>query len=186
MAHIKLIILDFDGTLADTRLANAQAYIAALKEEGVTLTQEEYFERFFGVRCIEFMNELGFNDSESINRIRHRKIELYPNYFDTVKLNTALWDWCQMMRKDGVKVWIASTGHIDNICNVMRYLNIENNVDGILTGDDVANAKPAPDCFLKVMEIVGVTAAETIIFEDSEVGVEAARRSGAAYSIVHI
>lgn len=186
MAHLKLIILDFDGTLADTRLANADAYIAALREEGITLTREEYLEKYYGVRCIEFMHMVGFNDENSISRIRRRKIELYPNYFDSVRLNTPLWEWCQMMRRDGVKVWIASTGHIDNISNVMRHLNIKDGIDGIISGDDVSNPKPAPDCFLKVMDIVGATPQETIIFEDSAVGIEAARRSGAAFSIVHL
>jgi HAD superfamily hydrolase (TIGR01509 family) len=86
-----------------------------------------------------------------------------------------------MMRAMGAKVWIVSTGHINNIRNVMRYLNIESGIDGILSGDDVTVAKPAPDCFLKAMEIEGCTPEETIIFEDSSMGLEAARRSGAAY-----
>ena len=38
-----------------------------------------------------------------------------------------------------------------------------------------------PGCFLKAMEIEGATPDETLIFEDSAVGIEAARRSGAAY-----
>jgi beta-phosphoglucomutase-like phosphatase (HAD superfamily) len=37
MAQLKLILLDFDGTLADTRYANADAYIEALSEVGISL-----------------------------------------------------------------------------------------------------------------------------------------------------
>ena len=54
-------------------------------------------------------------------------------------------------------------------------------MDGILTSDDVERSKPAPDCFLKAMAIEGVTPAETLIFEDSEIGLQAAAASGAAY-----
>ncbi|MBO5732219.1 MAG: HAD-IA family hydrolase [Alistipes sp.] len=181
MAQIKLILLDFDGTLADTRLANAHAYIEALAEVGIELSVEEYLARFFGMRCIEFMRSVGIKDDNSIQALRQRKIELYPNYFSSVRLNEPLWEWCKMMRAMGAKVWIVSTGHINNIRNVMRYLNIESGIDGILSGDDVTVAKPAPDCFLKAMEIEGCTPEETIIFEDSSMGLEAARRSGAAY-----
>ena len=181
MAEIKLIMLDFDGTLVDTRKANARAYIETLGERGIVLSEQEYLKRFFGVRCIEFMQMVGISDPEEIRRLRRRKVELYPKYFDSVVLNEALWGWCQMMRHMGAKVWIVSTGHIDNITNVMRHLNITEGVDGIISGDDVTLPKPNPECFLQAMERTGATPRETIIFEDSTMGLEAAERSGAAY-----
>lgn len=181
MAQIKLILLDFDGTLADTRFANANAYIEALSEVGISLSVEEYLERFFGMRCMEFMRSVGITEPEQIEAIRRRKIELYPKYFASVRLNEPLWAWCKMMREMGAKVWIVSTGHIDNISNVMRYLRIDSGIDGILSGDDIETPKPAPDCFLKAMAIEGATPEECIIFEDSQIGLEAAQRSGAAF-----
>lgn len=59
-------------------------------------------------------------------------------------------------------------------------------VDGILSGLDIPTPKPAPDCFLEAMRREGCTPAETLIFEDSEIGLEAARRSGAAYIRVRL
>lgn len=184
MAEIKLILLDFDGTLVDTRDANAYAYIKTLSEVGIDMSREEYLEKYFGVRCMEFLRMVGVADSAEIDRLRRRKVELYPNYFDNVRLNTALWQWCKMMRSMGAKVWIVSTGHIDNIRNVMRYLRLDNEVDGIISGDDVSRPKPYPDCFIKAMQIEGVSPEETIIFEDSHVGIAAAKSSGAAYVII--
>lgn len=181
MAQIKLILLDFDGTLVDTREANAGAYIEALAEVSIAIDKQEYLDKYFGMRCIEFMRSVGLKSDDEIRAVRRRKIELYPNYFHTVDLNTPLWEWCQMMRCLGVKVWIVSTGHRDNITNVMRYLNISDGVDGIITGDDVERPKPHPDCFLKAMDIVGATPAETIVFEDSIYGLQSAKDSGASY-----
>jgi HAD superfamily hydrolase (TIGR01509 family) len=63
----------------------------------------------------------------------------------------------------------------------MRHLNIMDGIDGIISGDDVTQPKPNPECFLLAMEREGVTPRETIIFEDSAMGLEAAKRSGAAY-----
>ena len=48
------------------------------------------------------------------------------------------------------------------------------------------NSKPAPDCFLEAMRREGCTPQETLIFEDSEIGLEAARRSGASYFVVKL
>jgi HAD superfamily hydrolase (TIGR01509 family) len=68
----------------------------------------------------------------------------------------------------------------------MRHLGIEGMVDGILTSDDVTESKPSPEAFLKAMSIEGVTPAETLIFEDSDVGLAAAKASGAAYFKVEL
>lgn len=178
---IKLVLLDFDGTLADTRIANCRAYIAALAEQGYALTEEEYVTEYFGMRCPEFLRSIGFTDPETIDRIRRRKIELYPTFFDTVRLNRPLWEFCRAFRRQGVKVWIVSTGQPDNIRNAMRYLGLDDGIDGIITSADVAESKPSPECFLLAMQREGVTPSETLIFEDSAVGLEAARRSGASF-----
>lgn len=184
--QLKLILLDFDGTLASTEEANMEAYVLALREEGVELDKEEYKRHYFGMRCPEFLRELGFTDAEDIDRIRRRKIELYPTLFDTVRLNVPLWNFVQDFRAQGGKAWIVSTGQKDNICNVMRHLGIEGKVDGVITSLDVVEPKPSPEAFLKAMEIEGVTPAETLIFEDSLVGLEAAAASGAAYIKVEL
>ena len=179
--QIKLILLDFDGTLASTEDANMGAYLLALREEGIELDTEEYRRRYFGMRCPEFLRELGFTNEEDIDRIRRRKIELYPTLFDSVHLNEPLWNFVQDFRAQGGKAWIVSTGQKENIENVLNYLNIKDKVDGILTSSDVREPKPSPEAFLKAMEIEGVTPAETLIFEDSPVGIAAAKASGAPY-----
>lgn len=188
--EVKLILTDFDGTLVDTRQANALAYVATLQEAGYTLSKEEYLSTYFGMRCVEFLSVYGIQDEAEKERLRRRKIELYPSFFDSVRLNEPLWDFCQQFRQQGGKVWIVSTGSRANIDNVMQHLGIGikgeksgkiGDVDGVVAGQDVAQSKPHPECFLKVMEQEQVTARETLIFEDSTVGLEAAQRSGAAY-----
>ena len=179
--QIKLILLDFDGTLATTEEANMRAYALALKEEGIELDLAEYKCHYFGMRCPEFLRALGITNEEDMDRIRRRKIELYPTLFDSVHLNEPLWNFAQDFRANGGKVWIVSTGQRDNITNAMRYLGIEDKVDGIITSLDVSEPKPSPEAFLKAMEIEGVTPAETLIFEDSFVGLQAAEASGAPY-----
>lgn len=181
---LRLLLVDFDGTLADTRSANAKAYVAALKEFGYQLSEEDYLKKHFGVRCPEFLRSMGVSSPQEIDAIRRRKIELYPTFFSSVRLNDELWNFCSQFRKMGGKVWIVSTGQSDNIRNAMRYLGLEGKVDGVITADDVECHKPAPDAFLKVMQIEGCQREESLIFEDSAVGIEAARRSGAPYIVV--
>lgn len=195
--RIRLLLLDFDGTLADTRRANTLAYVAALGEAGYNLTEEEYAANYFGMRCEEFLTRFGIADPAERERLRLRKIALYPTFFDTVRLNRPLWEFCCQFRREGGRVWVVSTGSRANIDNVMRYLGIGGpetpeseaplgRVDGILSGLDIEHAKPAPDCFLEAMRREGCTPQQTLIFEDSPIGIEAARRSGAGYFVVRL
>ena len=227
-SEIRLLLLDFDGTLADTRRANTLSYVAALGEAGYTLTEEEYAANYFGMRCNEFLTRFGIADPAERERLRLRKIALYPTFFDTVRLNEPLWTFCRQFRAGGGRVWVVSTGSRANIDNVMRHLGIGGpaaeggvsetgfhsggtnpaaeggvsetgfhsggtnpaaplgRVDGILSGADVERPKPAPDCFLEAMRREGCTPRETLIFEDSAIGIEAARRSGASYFVVKL
>ena len=103
-----------------------------------------------------------------------------------MRLNRPLWEFCQQFRAQGGRVWIVSTGSRENIEHVMHHLGIRDGVDGILSGPEIARSKPHPDCFLEAMRREGVTPRETLIFEDSEIGIEAARRSGASYFVVRL
>lgn len=179
--QVRLLLLDFDGTLVDTRRANALAYIETLREVGIEIGEEEYLANYFGMRCNEFMTRMGITDPAERERLRLRKIALYPTYFDTLRLNEPLWHFCQDFRQKGGRVWIVSTGSRANIDNVMRHLHLEGGVDGVFSGLEVEHPKPAPDCFLEVMRREGCSPRETIIFEDSAVGLAAAEASGAAY-----
>lgn len=179
--RIKLLLLDFDGTLANTARANTVSYIEALREESIELTEEVYRRKYFGLRCTEFLRDLGIDDPDRAARIRRRKVEIYPTHFDLVSLNEPLWNFVKDFRHQGGSAWIVSTGHIANISNAMKYLGIESGFDGILSSDDVERSKPAPDCFLKAMRLAGAEPSETLIFEDSEIGLQAAEASGASF-----
>ena len=72
--QLKLILLDFAGTLADTRRANTLAYLQTLREAGYTLTEEEYAARYFGMRCEEFLSRIGLAAAAERERLRLRKI----------------------------------------------------------------------------------------------------------------
>lgn len=178
---IRLILLDFDGTLVDTRYANADAYIATLEEVGIRINREEYLKNWFGMRCNEFMQQMGITDPAERERLRLRKIELYPSYFSSLRLNQPLWDFCQSFRRQGGRVWIVSTGSRANIDNAMAHLGLHEGIDGIFSGLEIERPKPAPDCFLEVMRREGYTPQECLIFEDSKVGLAAAEASGAPY-----
>ena len=64
---------------------------------------------------------------------------------------------------------------------VLRYFGVEDCFEFILTQEDVLSLKPDPECYIKTMNMVGISGERTLIFEDSLSGIDAAISSGAGY-----
>lgn len=180
---IKAIITDFDGTLVDTFEANLRAYQDAFTRVGLKLTSEQY-RAYFGYRFERFMLAVGISDEGIIAQIKELKKEFYPKYFNHLRLNHSLIDLIDTFHKLGGKTAIASTARKENLMNVVNHLGIAKHFDLIFTGADVKQGKPSPEIYTKTMDALGVIPEETLIFEDSQVGIEAATKSKATCFIV--
>lgn len=177
---IKAIITDFDGTLVDTLEANLKAYQEAFYSVGLQLTEEKYRE-CFGYRFDRFMSAMGIFDDSVATKIKEAKKNAYPKYFDCLKPNSPLIELIDSFHKMGGKTAIASTARRENLMNAVNHLGIANSFDLIYAAQDVKQGKPSPEIYLNAMSELNVKPDEVLIFEDSPVGFEAAKASGAKY-----
>lgn len=177
---IKAIITDFDGTLVDTFEANLRAYQDAFYAVGLTLTAEKYRE-CFGYRFDCFMTAMAIKDETTANKIKELKKEAYPKHFQHLRPNDSLIELIASFHQMGGKTAIASTARKENLMNAVNHLGIADHFDLIYAGVDVKQGKPNPEIYLKAMVALGVTPDEVMIFEDSPVGFQAAKASGAKY-----
>lgn len=178
--EIKLLITDFDGTLVDTFQANYHAYRDAFAQVGLSLSEEQYRE-CYGLRFDGFMAKMGITDAEVSQRIRAIKGERYPSHFGLLHANQPLIEFIRMFRRGGGKTAVASTARRKNLTNALTHIGAAEDFDLILAGEDVTHGKPSPEIYVTVMERMGVTPGETLVFEDSPVGLEAARAAGTRY-----
>lgn len=177
---IRAIITDFDGTLVDTFEANFQAYKLAFGNNSLSITRNQY-RVCFGLRFDAFMKQMGIDDDDIKASIKKDKAQAYPKCFETLIPNKTLIAFIRKMKESGVKTAIASTAQKDNLMNVLNYLHLADLFDEIIAGTGVKKGKPDPEIYLKTMEVLGVSPEETLIFEDTEVGLLAAEASGASY-----
>lgn len=175
---IRAIITDFDGTLVDTFEANLRAYQKAYQSVGLDITAEKYRE-CFGYRFERLMLATGVFDERTANAIKEAKKQIYPTFFQYLTPNKALIELISSFHAMGGKTAIASTARRENLMNVVNYLELAPMFDLIHAGVDVKQGKPSPEIYIKTMEALGVQPDEVLIFEDSPVGIEAARASGA-------
>lgn len=174
---IQAIITDFDGTLVDTFEANFKAYQQAFKDVGRELTREQY-KCFFGQRFDDFMRSINVCEESIRHKIRDLKKEYYPSCFGLIKPNTSLLLFIEKFHSFGGKTAIASTASEDNLNNAISYLGFRDSFDVVMSGNNVLKGKPDPEIYLKTIEALGVDNKDTLVFEDSEIGLEAANRSG--------
>ena len=81
----------------------------------------------------------------------------------------------------GMRTCIASTATRENLYGVLRYFLIESYFDIVITGENVSKGKPDPEVYLKAMNLLECEPEEAIVFEDSEVGCEAAENADLNY-----
>ena len=185
MGRIKAIITDFDGTLVNTLISNYLAYREAFESYNYQLSLDEY-KQCYGLRFDEFCDKMNIKQDDR-KPIKELKKKIYPAYFSHLGLNLNLLNFIKAAHiVYGIKTCIASTATRENLYNVLRYFNIEEYYDIIITGENVSKGKPDPEVYLKAINILECEPDEAIVFEDSDVGCDAAENAGLNYIKVKI
>ena len=170
MARYKVIMLDFDGTIARTIPAILHASRKMLNMHGYEVDPVQV-ERNFGLALPEafrcFANNPNIDDATmeqmivEFNTIYKNECEPLIELFDGVA------ETLDTLHKAGVILLIASN-NIRNVLNrLTARLNIDKYFDGIVCADDVVNAKPAPDIALLALERYGAKGSEALVVGDS-------------------
>ncbi len=174
----KCAIFDMDGTLFNTNEVNYFAYQEALKKYNVSIDYDYYCKYCNGRHYKVFIPSLVDNDNKKIEDIHNIKKELYSKYLHKVKMNNHLIEIIKHIKKDYL-IALVTTASNKNTNEILNYTNTYELFDLILTSDDIKKPKPNPEGFIKAIEFLKVKPENCIIFEDSDVGVEAALKTGA-------
>lgn len=176
---MKLAIFDMDGTLYNTNDINYYAYKEALDRYNVNLDYNYYCNYCNGRHYTVFISSMVNNDNEKIEDIHYIKKNAYSKYLDKVIVNEHLFNIINSIKKD-YKIILVTTASKKNTMEILEYTNKKDLFDLILTADDINNPKPDPEGFNKAIEYYNANPKNCIIFEDSDVGIEAALKTGSS------
>jgi len=175
----KLAIFDLDGTLFDTRLVNFHSYRQALSEEGYELSLEFYETECNGKHYKSFFPLIVKNPTEELMESVHiRKKQLYPEFLSKVTVNDHLFQIAGLISPE-YHIAIVTTASRENCLSLLDYFGKKEMFELIIAQEDVTKTKPDPEGLLKAMCHFGITKENTIVFEDSDTGIKAAKQSGA-------
>lgn len=174
----KLAIYDLDGTLFNTDNVNYFAYRKALQYYGYTIEKEYFVRECNGRHYSEFLPKI-ISEKSIIDKVHKLKKELYHTYLDKAILNVHLFQIIKLI-KDEYYTAIVTTASRKNCEEILDYFEVKNLFDNIIAQEDVVNVKPNPEGFIKAMKFFNIQPKSTVIYEDSQVGIEAAIKSGAS------
>lgn len=173
-------IFDCDGTLADSMPPHFMAWRKAFEEHDANFDFTwELFYTLAGTGLHESVRLLNrrFRDTldpDAVVRTQSRYLDETFQYMRPIE------PVVQLARELAQKhpVAVASGGGREHVMATLKAIGLEHFFRVIVTQEDVARSKPAPDAFLKAAELMGVPPEQCLVFEDSKLGLQAAETAG--------
>jgi len=174
-------IFDCDGTLADSMPLHQEAWISALRRHGATFdfTWELFMSRAgktIELTVTELNAEFGLALDPTLVAAAQRAA------FDALAVGVQPLEevvaFARERAKAGCPVSVASGGDAPTVRRTLSTIGVSDLFSVVVTAEEVAHGKPAPDLFLLAAERMGVAPADCLVFEDSVLGIIAAERAG--------
>lgn len=180
---ITAIIFDLDDVIVNSSHLHFEAYERALKDFGIKTPKISGKLRrdIYGMRIKEIMELLAreFKMNVDVAELtKHRNKYFMEIVKKGVTPMIGLEKLVKNIEKWGLKRAVASSGVKEYVNGVLKQLRLTKFFGQVVTGEDVKNPKPAPDCFLLAAEKLGVASSECAVLEDSTNGLLAAKRAG--------
>ena len=170
---IKNIIFDFDGVLVDSEIMVAKAFAKYMQNFGIDIDEKE-FASFAGKKTVQVIEILSkkysIKDQEKFFRdIMEIASNIYKKELTTVK---GAYDFVSNLK---LNMFIGSNSMKERIIDGLQRVKLNKyfKPEQVYSFDLVDNPKPDPDVYLKTLEDNNLIKTETIIIEDSAVGVMA-------------
>jgi HAD superfamily hydrolase (TIGR01509 family) len=163
------ILFDLDGTLVDTAYRHVTSWSAALREAGI-LVPEWKIHRRIGMSGGSLVRQL-VREGLRHSKIQAEKLEKKHDIFFSKSMNSiqplpGAEEMLRHLSQLGVGWAIATTGGKKQTKRLLRQLRIPAK-PVVVTGDDVAKAKPSPDVFVAAANRLGVSVENCVVVGDS-------------------
>jgi len=186
---IEAILFDFNGVIIDDEPLQLKAYQDVLRGEGITLTEQDYFEalgmddstfvRFAYARAGQTLDE------EMLARVLEQKTALHREMIaDELPLFSGVETFIKAAARR-FTLGIVSMAGRDDINHVLERAGLSKQFSVIVSAEDVTACKPDPACYRRAFNLLNelphhagqfnLAPHECLVIEDSPPGIQSAR-----------
>jgi HAD superfamily hydrolase (TIGR01509 family) len=174
-------IFDMDGVLVDSGAHHRNAWRALLEEMGAEPAEPEYWRLTIGRPAEEAVPLLlgAPVTAAEARRMALRKRELYADFARRGTQTVAgIPAFVASLTRSGVPRAVGTSASRYDVETLLAGLGLRRHFEVIVTAEDVMLGKPDPGVYLEAARRLGTPPATCLVFEDSLVGIVAARRAG--------
>lgn len=176
------IIFDHDGTLVDTETPDFVACQILCHEHGAELTLDYWAAtivgRFDGYERLFAEIIRPHNGRVSSAQLKQRLQELWTTTLADTALMPGVLPLLQQLQDHSYPLAVATAAERFWVHRWLTHFNLWPFFRSVSCQDDVINNKPAPDVYLHAAGQLGVNPSRCLVFEDTLVGVRAAKAAG--------
>jgi HAD superfamily hydrolase (TIGR01509 family) len=173
-------LFDCDGTIADSMPLHYIAWKKALGEWGCTF-EEELFYSWGGKPAVKIIADL--NKMQNLNMPVEALAEHKENlYFSLLPQLKSIPEVIEVIEAQHGKIpfGVVSGGRRNSVISSLTTLGLMDRFETIVGAEDYQHGKPAPDAYLVGAARLGVAPEDCLVFEDTDMGIEAATAAGMA------
>ena len=185
---LRAFLFDFDGVIVDNEPLHCKVFQKILKEEGMSLTQEDYYQRYLGyddIACLQaiFKDQGKRVDTQTVLELARKKERVFKQEIDQgMHFVPGVIEFIRAL-SNHYYIAIVSGALRSEIDIVLAQAGISDLVSVIVSALDVKQGKPSPEGYLMALRLLNrdhvpasevVLTQECLVFEDSPWGLQAA------------
>jgi|CXWL01.1.fsa_nt_gi beta-phosphoglucomutase family hydrolase len=177
------LLFDMDGVVCHNMPAHEQAWRRFFRGHGIDLDIHEFRANTMGMPTREVLRHYFKRDVPPAEAAAHAAIkeDYYRKlYLPQRRATAGLRRFLTAARRAGWRVGLGTGSKDDNVSFILDGLRLRDRFDAIVDGGMVKRGKPDPETFLTLADKLKVRPKDCVVFEDSLLGEEAARRAGMA------
>ena len=175
----KAFIFDLDGVIVDTAKYHFLAWQKIASDLGIEFTPEhnEELKGVSRVRSLDIILKLGNIQASEENKNKWLKQKnedylAYIEHMDESEILPGVLNILEFIKEKNQLIGLGSASK--NARPILEKVKILHLFDAIVDGNDVTNAKPDPEVFLRAAKLLNATNENSMVFEDSVAGIQAA------------
>ena len=175
------VLFDMDGVICHTNPHHAKAFEAFFDKYKISYTEKEFEDHMYGKHNSHIMTYFFKRPihGEELVQLEFEKEQLFRDlYKSKVEAIPHFQNFLSELKVHGIKTAVCTSAPKENMDLIIDQLGIRQNMESLMSSEDVTLHKPHPEIYSISAAKLGVSPSNCVVFEDSYSGITAGLNAG--------